>query len=153
MRHPAASERREGVDLLGRVVRALDHRILERGSSSGGVRVVDQRFSQLCKRPPAHPRHDPVAGLLHCRVERYCKCELLRLTRETLNARYDATGGDREVASADPLACGVVHQAQSAECRIVVVERLTLPHCHCIRYAGPEVAADECDLPHQLSWQ
>ena len=149
--HPPPRECDECCDLGRRVVLSTDDGILERRAPAGPLGVVDECGLQVLESPAPDPGHDPIARLLHCRVERHRERELLGLACEPLDARDYATRGDREVSGADPRALLGVHQPQRGERGVVVVERLALTHGDGVRCTHLEVLGNERYLPDHLT--
>lgn len=136
----------KGSELGVGIVDALDECVLVRGAPSGLVNVLAHHVIEAKKRVLLDTGHEHVTRLLDGGVKRDCKGELLGLVGESLDHRDDATGGDGEVSRTNAGTLGGVELAKGAKCRVIVHERLALPHENDARDARVEVVADVHDL-------
>ena len=110
------------------VVDALDHGELIRWATTGLLRIELKSLVETRKGVFLDTGHQLVTGLLDSRVQRDGEGELLRLVGKGADAWDDARGGDGKVPRADSRALGGVEPPEGGERRVVVGERLSLPH-------------------------
>ena len=146
MSERALAEVAERLEFALGVVDAADEGVLVCGAASRLGDISAHGVVEVHERVLAHAGHEGISRLLHRRVERDGKRELLWLVGKAHDLRDDAAGGDRKVTRADAASIRGVESAERLEGGVVVHEGLALAHEDDARDTGAKVGAHVHDL-------